>query len=86
MPDVLFLGDSFDEFIYWTKNDRKIADKIDKLINDIARNGADKGIGKPERLKHKPYWSRRIDDKNRLVYELRDKIVEIQSCKGHYDD
>ncbi len=86
MPDVLFLGDSFDEFIYWINNDRKIADRIDKLVNDIARNGADKGIGKPERLKHKPYWSRRIDDKNRLIYELRGKIVEIQSCKGHYDD
>ena len=86
MPKVLFLDDSFDELMYWIKNDRKITEKIDKLVNDIARNGADTGIGKPERLKHKPYWSRRIDDKNRLIYDIRDDIVEIKSCKGHYDD
>lgn len=72
--------------MYWVNNDRKIADKIYKLANDIVRNGPVEGIGKPERLKHKPYWSRRIDDKNRLIYDVREDLVDIKSCKGHYDD
>ena len=55
MPNILFTGDSFDQLMYWIKNDRKIAERIYKLANDIIRNGPDKGIGKPERLKHKPY-------------------------------
>ena len=86
MPNVLFTGDALEQFIYWVNNDRKITEKIHKLANDIVRNGPDKGIGKPERLKHKPYWSRRIDEKNRLVYDVYDDILDIKSCKGHYDE
>ena len=49
-------------------------------------NGND-GVGKPEKLRHRDGWSRRIDDANRLVYQLKyDGSIEIMQCKGHYDD
>lgn len=51
MPNVLLSNRALNEFMYWAHNDRKILDKIDALLNDIERNGAAKGLGKPERLK-----------------------------------
>lgn len=56
-----------------------------KLLKDIERNGND-GIGKPESLKYRKGWSKRIDDCNRLVHDLEDGLIEIIQCKGHYDD
>ena len=65
---------------------QKTLRRINSLIKDIERNGND-GIGKPEPLKHRGnQWSRRIDDVNRLVYEIVDGFIEITQCKGHYDD
>ena len=72
---------------YWQTQDKKTLKKINELIKDIQRNGLMNGIGKPEPLKHKKGYSRRIDDKNRLVYiGLSDGNVEIISCKGHYNE
>ena len=68
-------------------NQRKILLKIIKLINDIQRNGAEKGLGKPEALKHdfSGYWSREITDEDRLVYRLDENgDLHIVSCKTHY--
>lgn len=61
--------------------------RINNLIEDISRNGYD-GIGKPEPLKNElsGYWSRRIDDGNRLVYKIEDGAAKIIQCKGHYTD
>ncbi len=87
MPNVWFQNESLEEFMYWANNDRKTFDKIYKLFKDIERNGAANGIGKPERLKHQPGWSRRIDEKNRLIYEVdENNIIAVKSCKGHYGD
>ena len=87
MPKVLFLNDSLDDFMYWAHNDRKILDKIDALLNDIERNGAAKGIGKPEHLKYQDNWSRRINDEHRLIYNVTEEnIIAVKSCRGHYDD
>ena len=86
MPEVLFEEDSLEEFMYWANNDRKILNKIKKLFDDIERNGVAEGIGKPERLKHKPGWSRRIDNEHRLIYEVKNNIIAVKSCKGHYED
>lgn len=86
MPNVLFRDDSFAELSYWAHNDRKMLAKIEKILDDIERNGAAKGIGKPERLKHKPGWSRRIDSEHRLIYDVKDNVIEVKSCKGHYED
>ena len=82
----IFLDDGWEQFNYWIQENRKIANKIYELLNDINRNGAAKGIGKPERLKHRPAWSRRIDETNRLVYEVKEDNIYIISCKGHYED
>lgn len=85
MPNVLFLNDALAEFSYWAHNDRKIMDKINKLLDDIERNGAAKGIGKPEHLKYENAYSRRINDEHRLIYRVEENIIKVKSCKGHYD-
>ena len=73
----------------WHKTDKRTLRKILDLLDDIEDNGFDKGLGKPEQLKHfeTPTYSRRIDKSNRLVYRPCGKNdVYIISCKGHYED
>ncbi len=87
MNDFTFSPDAMAEFMDWIKKDKKTANKIYSLIEDIRRNGAMQGIGKPESLKHRPGYSRRIDEKNRLVYDIDElQNIKIISCRGHYDD
>ena len=77
---------AWDEYVAWNKEDRKIFDKINVLIKDIERNGVNKGIGKPEKLRYRDGWSRRIDEKNRLVYKIDEHgYIYILSCRGHYE-
>ena len=86
------MGTSFEDvalaqLMQWVKDDKKVADKIYKLIQDIHRNGMATGIGKPEQLKYHDGWSRRIDHENRLVYDTdKNGDLRILSCKGHYED
>ena len=82
----LWTEQAWDEYSYWQKQDKKTLKKLNQIIKDIERNGND-GIGKPEALKGDltGWWSRRIDDTNRIVYRLLDDdILEISQCKGHY--
>lgn len=74
--------------IYIGKNlIKKLLDKINALIKDIDRNGVSNGTGKPELLKYRKQWSRRINHEDRLVYKLDDNgNLVIVSCRGHYDD
>lgn len=75
------------EYLYWQAQDRKTLQRINDLIKDIERNGMANGIGKPELLKYQfaGYWSRRIDEVNRLVYKQDDRgYLYIVACKGHY--
>ena len=67
------------------EKDKRLIKKINILIKDIKRNG-NEGIGKPEPLQHElsGYWSRRIDDKNRLVYKVSDNQIIIVACANHY--
>ena len=74
------------EYQYWITQDKKILKKINELIKDIERNGVLNGIGKPEALKHRKGYSRRIDEKNRLIYEIINGQLYILNCKGHYED
>ena len=74
------------EYQYWISQDKKIFKKINELIKDIERNGVLNGIGKPEALKHRKAYSRRIDEKNRLIYEIINGQLYILNCKGHYED
>lgn len=82
---LLWEDRAWDDYLYWQKQDKKTLKRINTLINDIKRNPFD-GIGKPEPLKENlsGYWSRRIDDKNRVVYYEQDNIVYILACRGHY--
>jgi toxin YoeB len=65
---------------------QKTLRRINGLIKDIQRNGF-AGIGKPEPLRNRPgVWSRRINEVDRLVYEINGDNIEISQCKGHYDD
>lgn len=76
---------SWDEYVYWQNQDKKILKKINSLIKDVKRDPYD-GIGKPEQLKHElaGCWSRRITNEHRLVYEISDYSIGIVSCKYHY--
>lgn len=83
-----FSNEAWAEYQYLINKDMKLLRKLNRLLDDIERNG-NEGIGHPEPLKHKNagYWSRRIDDKNRLVYKLSDDgKIDIVQCIGHYDD
>ncbi|MDR0459676.1 MAG: Txe/YoeB family addiction module toxin [Coriobacteriales bacterium] len=85
---INFTETGWSDYIYWEGQDKKTLKRINNLIEDIERNGHD-GIGKPEPLRNdmSGWWSRRIDDKNRLVYRLTgNEAVEISQCKGHYGD
>jgi len=78
----------FEDYLYWQTHDKKILKKINDLLKDIERNGALKGIGKPEKLSEnlQGYFSRRIDKKNRLVYKIFENSIEIYQCREHYGD
>ena len=77
---------AWDDYCYWQSQDKKTLRKINALIRDIQRGRFD-GAGKPEPLKDNltGWWSRRIDDKNRIVYKKKDGTIIIASCRGHYD-
>lgn len=79
---------AWEEYLYWQVQDKKTLKRINALVQDIERNGASEGIGKPEPLKSdlSGYFSRRIDDANRLVYAVKDGVLEIVACKSHYGD
>jgi len=85
MRDVVFVGNSFDDFNEWSQISKKTYRRITELIEDARRNPFD-GSGKPEPLKHqfKGCWSRRIDHEHRLLYKITDTSIEIVSCKYHY--
>lgn len=87
MNDFTFTDKAFSDYVYWQSQDKKTAKRINTLLVDIKRNGAMRGIGKPKPLKHRHGYSRRIDEKNRLVYDIDElQNIKIISCKGHYDD
>lgn len=79
--------EAWEEFEHWTEQDKRTLKRILQLLKDIDRNGYD-GIGKPERLTGdlSNYWSRRIDDCNRLVYRIEKDMVKIVQCGSHYRD
>ena len=83
---LLFSEQAFEEYSEWQIEDRKIIRRINNLLKEISRTPCE-GTGKPEPLKGNlgGYWSRRIDDTNRLVYKVTKEHIEIIQCKGHYD-
>lgn len=85
MNKITFTPQAWEEYCYWQSQDKKTLKRINQLLQDICRNGYS-GIGKPEPLKENfsGYWSRRIDEVNRLVYRISDEQIEIIQCRGHY--
>lgn len=83
----LWQDEAWEDYLYWQTENRKTLKRINQLLQDIARNGYE-GIGKPEPLKgnHAGWWSRRIDETNRIVYYEQGDVIYIISCLGHYDD
>ena len=77
---------SWDDYLYWQKENKKVLKKINDLIKDIERNHF-KGLGKPEPLKNNlsGWWSRRIDDTHRIVYRIEKGNLEIAQCREHYN-
>ena len=83
----IFADTGWEDYLYWQTEDRKTLKKIDQLVNDIARNG-NEGLGKPEPLSGNlsGYWSRRINDKDRLIYRTDDNNIYILACRYHYGE
>ena len=81
-----FSEHAWKDIMEWMREDRKAARRIDALLNDIERNGHE-GMGKPEPLRYElsGYWSRRITEKDRLIYKFDETTIYIAACKGHYD-
>ncbi len=78
---------AWEDYLHWQSQDKKTLKRVNQLLKDIDRNG-NTGIGKPEPLKYdrQGYWSRRIDEVNRLVYRIIDGRIEIVQCRTHYAD
>ena len=83
----IWFDEAWEDYIYWQMQDKRTLKKINILLKDIERGNFD-GIGKPEPLEGdmSGFWSRRIDDVNRLVYRISGNLLEIVSCKGHYEN
>jgi len=83
---IVFEASAFEDFYQWASSDQKIYHKIVNLIKDINRSPF-KGLGKPEPLKYElsGYWSRRINEEHRLVYQVSDEEIIIIACKYHYN-
>ena len=84
---IIWFDEAWEDYVHWQTQDKKTLKRINDLLKDCQRNGYS-GIGKPEPLKgeFRGFWSKRIDDINRLVYRIKDGDIEVLSCKGHYDD
>lgn len=81
-----FVDESWEDYLYWQKNDLRMLAKINALLKEISRTPYS-GLGKPEPLKFKyqGFWSRRIDHEHRLIYRVKDDEIQIAKCRFHYD-
>jgi len=82
----IFVDESWEDYLYWQKIDKKMVKRINNLLKDISRTPFD-DIGKPEQLKYKykGFWSRRIDREHRLIYQVKEDEILIAKCRYHYD-
>ena len=82
---VLWEERAWADYPYWQMQDRKTLKRINELVKDMQRD-AFHGIGKSEPLRGSlsGYWSRRIDDTNRIVYDVIEDVLRVIACRGHY--
>lgn len=84
--NITFSPDGWADYLYWQTEDKKTLKRINKLLQELQREGAGQGIGKSELLRHRKGMSKRIDDKNRLAYRMEGESLIVLSCRGHYED
>ena len=84
---LIFSEDAWEDYLYWQKFDKKMLERINKLIQEIVRTPYE-GIGKPEQLKHalSGFWSRRITEEHRIVYAIKDDSMLIAQLRFHYQN
>lgn len=85
MRSLEFDPSGFDDLAWWIRQDRKIALRIVKLLEEIQRSPFE-GTGRPEALRHElsGCWSRRIDHEHRLVYQVSEEKIRVLACRFHY--
>lgn len=86
MRNTIFTDAAWNDYVYWQSQDRKTLKRINLLI-EAAKRSPFEGVGKPEALRGNlsGFWSRRIDETNRLVYEVNDREILVISCRYHYE-
>lgn len=84
--NITFSPEAWADYLYWQTKDKKTLKRINKLLQELQRDGTVQGIGKAELLRHAEGMSKRIDDKNRLTYTMEGKSIVVLSCRGHYED
>ena len=82
---LIFSEKAWEDYLHWQKTDKKTLRRINTLIKEVTRDPFN-GIGKPEPLKHAlaGYWSRRIDEANRMVYRVENNSLLIAQLRYHY--
>jgi toxin YoeB len=82
---LVFSDEAWEDYLYWQKQDKKILERVNKLIQEIQREPFS-GVGKPEPLKHalSGFWSRRITDEHRIVYRIEENALMIAQLRYHY--
>jgi len=82
---LLFAERAWEDYLYWQKYDRKMVERINRLIHEVTRTPYE-GTGKPEPLKREMtgWWSRRITEEHRMVYRVSDDALEISQLRYHY--
>ncbi|MBF6355832.1 Txe/YoeB family addiction module toxin [Nocardia higoensis] len=84
---ITFTSAAWEDYLWWQAQDRQVLKRLNRLIDDISRNGHE-GIGKPEPLRQNlsGYWSRRVTSEHRVVYAIEDDTVIIVACRFHYGE
>jgi len=84
--ELVWQTKAWDDYLYWQQTDKKVLQRINDLLKDCLRTPF-KGIGKPEPLKGNlaGYWSRRITDEHRLIYQVKDNRLHVLQCRYHYN-
>lgn len=83
--NIIWHDTAWEDYLYWQTQDRRALNRVNRLIRDIQR-GDDTGKPEPLRGDLSGWYSRRIDEKNRIVYRIRNGQLEITQCGGHYRD
>lgn len=83
----LWSDDAWEDYLWWQRQDKRMLKRINKLIEDAERNPFE-GLGKPEKLKGSlsGLWSRRINEKDRLIYDVNGGTIRIYSVRSHYGE